>query len=263
MTAARWITGYATVGSVRNAWADDGIREVGVVVPARNEEDRLGRCLDSIRVAIAQLHRQSSSAIGVRVVVVLDRCSDSSADIVTRYPNVETITTETGNVGTARALGTASLLTDTSKPQTVWLANTDADSIVPADWLIRMLHEARRGADLVLGTVEPDESAGRLLRQAWQALHDAGDGHPHVHGANLGIRASTYLELGGWNAYPTGEDVALVRAAETSRTVRIARIGAIPVITSTRFTGRAPHGFADYLQVLNGELGRAAVSLAT
>ena len=36
--------------------------------------------------------------------------------------------------------------------------------------------------------------------------------HPHVHGANLGFRASAYLRAGGFPALPTAEDHALVAA---------------------------------------------------
>ena len=46
-------------------------------------------------------------------------------------------------------------------------------------------------------------------------------GHPHVHGANLGIRGSTYLDVGGWANRPAHEDVALVTAVTDLGTVRI------------------------------------------
>ena len=37
--------------------------------------------------------------------------------------------------------------------------------------------------------------------------------HPHVHGANLGMRADAYLAAGGWNPLPTAEDHDLVGTA--------------------------------------------------
>jgi len=80
----------------------------------------------------------------------------------------------------------------------LWLANTDADSVVPRDWLIRMVDAADAGVQVVLGTVAPDVELPQTLRAAWIARHQLHDGHPHIHGANLGIRADTYLALGGW-----------------------------------------------------------------
>jgi hypothetical protein len=33
--------------------------------------------------------------------------------------------------------------------------------------------------------------------------------HPHVHGANLGIRADAYSDAGGWNDLTVAEDHCL------------------------------------------------------
>ena len=82
-------------------------------------------------------------------------------------------------------------------------------------------------------------------------------GHPHVHGANFGIRADTYLELGGWPAVTSGEDVAMAHRAAVNSRLRIVRTAAIPVTTSSRLAGRAPYGFAGYLRDLVAETAAA------
>ena len=46
----------------------------------------------------------------------------------------------------------------------------------------------------------PAPDSRRPLKKAWLSRHHLRDGHPHVHGANFGIRADTYLSLGGWPA---------------------------------------------------------------
>jgi hypothetical protein len=51
---------------------------VGVVVPARDEQERIGACLRSVRVAIDKLPRGITTA----VTVVLDRCSDRTPALV-------------------------------------------------------------------------------------------------------------------------------------------------------------------------------------
>jgi hypothetical protein len=133
-------------------------------------------------------------------------------------------------VGAARALGARSLLpASADRHRHLWLANTDADSAVLAHWLTHMIEDAHRGADLILGTVEPDATASPRLRHTWNVRHVAEDGHPHVHGANLGIRSSAYLALGGWAYDASGEDASLVRAAAADGTVRTLRRGAIPM----------------------------------
>jgi hypothetical protein len=238
----------------------DAIASVGIVIPARNEQARLGRCLDAIAAAIDNLRGTAFASVAVQTVVVLDRCTDRTADIASQYSDVQTITADLGNVGLARALGVRSLPAAAKRPHNVWLANTDADSTVPVHWLTHMLEHAHRGTDLVLGTVTPDALTPRRLRQAWADRHDTHDGHPHIHAANLGIRASTYLALGGWPPRTSGEDAGLVHAAELDSAVRIRRSGAIPVITSSRLSGRAPHGFAHYLQCLAEHLEQPALA---
>ena len=59
------------------------------------------------------------------------------------------------SVGAARAAGMRELLrlTAGSDPAAIWLATTDADTVVPPDWLRRQVAYADQGWDVVLGTV--------------------------------------------------------------------------------------------------------------
>ena len=78
-------------------------------------------------------------------------------------------------------------------PHTIWLADTDADSVVPSDWLICQIYLANRGADVIVGGVPPNEAELDEERcHAWQLTHLDGQAHGHVHGANFGIRANLY-----------------------------------------------------------------------
>ncbi len=76
-------------------------------------------------------------------------------------------------------------------------------------------------------------------------IHPDGS-HPHVHGANLGVRADAYLRAGEWNALETAEDHDLWgRLPNRLSTARI------EVVTSGRRQGRAPSGFAGALAAHN------------
>jgi hypothetical protein len=116
-----------------------------------------------------------------------------------------------------------------------------------------MAAEARRGADLVLGTVLPGPDLLPAIRAEWLARHHLRDGHPHVHGANLGIRGDAYLALGGWRPLATGEDADLAGRAARAGYLRITRTASIPVITSVRSAGRTPGGFPGYLRAMGAE----------
>jgi glycosyltransferase involved in cell wall biosynthesis len=225
------------------------IRRIAVIVPAADEEEHIGDCLSAIRAAAGCLHRRTG--IPVRVILVLDRCLDQTAAIARRSAGVELITVSARNVGAARCAGARRALTGPGRASELWLASTDADSQVPVRWLTGMLAEARAGAHLVLGTVVPGPGLGLARRRDWAGRYELRDGHPHVHGANLGIRGDAYLALGGWPALPTGEDAELARRARAAGHLRISRTAAIPVVTSTRRTARAPHGFSSYLRELS------------
>ncbi len=163
---------------------------------------------------------------------------------------VEVIEVGHGNVGRARANGTdhaaARVTTEPFGLEAVWIACTDADSIVPVDWLVDQIEVAEAGADVVLGRVEPDATAEVGVLARWHALHD--DGRVGVHGANLGFRLSAYEAVGGWAPLAEREDLDLVQRLLASG----ARYGAAtrPVTTSSRLVGRTDGGFARFLAEL-------------
>jgi hypothetical protein len=234
---------------------DPGIRLVLVVVPVRDEERLVGHCLDALAVAAdCATARPSSPAAGgavrVRTVVVLDRCTDRSAEEVARRPWAETVVSTAGRVGAARAIGVrVGLATEVVAPQRIWIATTDADSRVPAEWLTHQLDLADAGAQMFRGLVEPDiEECGPAAYEVWQSRYLRRDGHPHVHGASLGVRADAYQTCGGFDPLAiVDEDVRLFRNAE-QRSFAIIASATAPVSTSGRLLGRvAGPGFAAYL----------------
>jgi glycosyltransferase involved in cell wall biosynthesis len=221
-----------------------------VVVPARDERERLSGCLTALSRAADRLD------LPVHVVVVLDGCTDGSEEVLRRHPRVHAVVGRgpTG-VGHARRLG-ARVALDRVAPDRdgvptdrIWLASTDADSTVPPAWLQHQGSLADHGADLVLGTVALDVEHPPW--SAWYREKVLADGsHSHVHGANLGVRASTYLAAGGWPGVLADEDVQLTLAAAALPGTRVVTTSAHPVMTSSRLTARAPSGLASDLRRL-------------
>jgi GT2 family glycosyltransferase len=223
------------------------VDRVLVVIPVRDEATLLGRQLTAVSHAAAAL-RRTRPDVEVTTTVVLDSCTDRSPEVAQDAPDVHCVATDVANVGAARAFGIAEArqLRPVAAGHT-WVACSDADSEVPAHWLTAQLALAARGFDLVVGTVWPDPSETtpeRLLR--WWSRHTLHDDHPHVHGANLGFRLSSYDAVGGFRALVTGEDVDLVDRMRDAG-VPWTAASRLPVLTSGRLHGRAPAGFADYL----------------
>jgi hypothetical protein len=221
-----------------------------VVVPAHDEAELLGRQLAAITTAVRYAAWLRPQTV-VSTTVVLDSCTDGSAEVVARFTDIDATEAGLGCVGMARRLGIAEARgRHELDPTRTCVACTDADSVVPRDWLSGQLDLAATGSRLVLGTVWPDPTElepARLRR--WWARHHLRDGHPFVHGANLGFALDAYDQVGGFRALPVGEDVDLVgrmRAIGVPETAT----SRLPVLTSARLGGRAPAGFASYLMAL-------------
>jgi glycosyltransferase involved in cell wall biosynthesis len=221
---------------------------IAVVVPAHDESILLPACLSALRVAAARV-----APVPVRLIVVADACTDGTAALA-RAGGADVLTIDTRNVGRARAAGVGYAMRDDGP---LWVATTDADSRVPADWLRWQLGHAANGAALLAGTVEVDDWSAwpDPLPARYRHRYDrlvTGARHGHVHGANLGFDAAAYRAAGGFPALPSDEDRALVaRIGATGG--RVVTDAGCPVRTSARPAGRAPRGFAAHLRALAAE----------
>lgn len=228
------------------------VEAFAVVVPVHDEEELLGACLRSLAAAVAACEQQ------VLVVTVLDRCADASARVAAeaaeghpqlRLRVVEGIFPHLGEVRSAGVREAAAQLPD-FPAERIWTAHTDADSRVPAQWLSRQAALAADGADLVIGTVVPEEDPASPSYGLWHARHRLEEGHAAVHGANLGVRLNRLLAVGGFSPLPVSEDVDTVRRLQAAGVPWVAT-DSVRVVTSARREGRAAGGFSRYMRDLD------------
>ncbi|MFJ8981507.1 glycosyltransferase [Streptomyces sp. NPDC102282] len=225
---------------------------MAVVIPAHNEQALLGAALAAVYRAGRHPALVSTRLL---VVVAADDCTDAT-ESVARGAGALIAPLGSRSPGRARAAGAALALRALGlDPRGVWIASTDADSEVPYGWLAHQQACAEQRWDAVVGTVRPQgwpPALTGVIRRHVQEYEEAGrhpgrpDHHPHVHGANLGVRASAYLRCGGFPALATGEDRALVAALMAS-CHRVLWTRRLPVLTSARLTARARGGYSDYL----------------
>lgn len=206
---------------------------IGIIVPAHDEEERIGDCAQSLLKAATH---PDLAGEDVQIIVVLDACQDRTG-LLARALGVRTIDVTARNVGMARQTGAKAALATGAR----WLAFTDADSVVAPDWLASQL---ALGADAVCGTiaVEDWDVYGERMHRHFRLTYTDADGHAHIHGANLGVSAAAYATAGGFLGLETGEDVALVEALQASG-AKIAWSRAPRVVTSVRPNFKAPGGF--------------------
>jgi glycosyltransferase involved in cell wall biosynthesis len=225
---------------------------VDVVIPARDEADRIGSCVTSV-VRAAERLRQTRPGDDARLTVVLDSCTDDTEVQVHRALRdtslqFHVLSTAAGAVGVARGMGAHAALRVPAEQSRRWLANTDADSVVPEEWLVRHVEAFRHGADVLVAGVVPDPAdLDDDVLERWRAVHTGDEALGHVHGANLGLSSDAYRSLGGFAELAEHEDVDLVSRARALGLVVSATLES-PVVTSGRFVGRTPGGYAEHLR---------------
>ncbi len=246
-------------------------RDVAVIIPARDEEDRIGPCLTA-------LAGQFSARVTVILVVnnTVDRTSDIARETATYHGlNLRILerTLMTGQgVGTARRIGCDHALH--AMPLLRYLLTTDADCIVAPDWIARTLAHLET-VDAVCGKVdliadEADvingmdrhlatlEGTYKELVQKLYARHapnsaDIDGTHGEAAGASLAFSTKAYLAVGGFDPVICGEDRRIVRAFRKMG-CNVRHVSDVSVQASCRLTGRAVGGMSEALKARIGSI---------
>jgi Glycosyl transferase family 2 len=194
--------------------------EVQIVIPARNEQDSIGRCLES-------LSRQQG--IGFAITVVDDGSSDQTRTIAQSLPGVRVI----GAVGAAPGVtGKCNALIQGAEGATAkWLLFTDADTFHYPGSLAAAVSEAEeRGVDLLSYSPEQETASwgerilmpvvfAELVRAYPPArVNDPSDPTVAANGQYVLVRREPYESLGGHKAvaHKILEDVELARLFKAS-----------------------------------------------
>ncbi len=184
---------------------------VCVVVPARDEEDRIAGCLD----ALAGQHPAVDAPLDV--VVVLDGCRDatgpavaSAAHRLRRALRVHTIEGPGVGSGPARSIGMRRARTLLGTAGGL-LLSTDADTRVAPDWVHMQRAAIRGGAHAVGGRILLDPVEAAALAPEVVAARDAAAvgrlervrafapdaEHHQFSGASLALTTDAYDRVGG------------------------------------------------------------------
>ena len=241
---------------------------VVVGIPVHNEADCIAPMLRSFAA--------QNTAVRFAVLLLMNNCTDATRTVVEAlspalpFP-VHALTRRLGrdraNAGTARrlAMQAAARLT----PLDGFLLSTDADTVLPPNWVEANLAALRQGVDAVAGRalIDPvDETAlpahmvaneervqllTTLLDQIdWLIDPDPADPwprHTENSGASIGVSLHAYHRVGGIPAMKLGEDRAFFEALR-HEDARIRHAPEITVTVSGRLHGRAKGGMADTMR---------------
>ncbi|CAB3795426.1 hypothetical protein LMG27177_03844 [Paraburkholderia fynbosensis] len=222
---------------------------LGVVIPAHNAADYMARaCARSSRPhgilrSLANRSESLWSSIAVLTQPVTLPAHSTHMSYLSRPAT-----------SVSRATGAAAALAERAR----WLAFTDADTTVAPDWLVQQL---LCRADAVCGVISVTDWRGHsdAVRENFVTTYRDADGHRHIHSANLGVSASAYSLVKGFQPLATNEDVALVEALIAAGAT-VAWSAAPRVTTSARLDSRAPGGFGDALRQVSRRLAAKTLS---
>jgi glucosyl-3-phosphoglycerate synthase len=233
--------------------------KVSVVVPARNEEELVGSCLEALA------EQEGVNPEEYEVLLVLDRCTDETEararEIADAHPRFELhfLGGPGKGSGHARRMGmelASARLLGLGRPKGL-IASTDADTVVASDWLAAQLRAVSRGALAIGGRIELTEGSlpesifrwhTELGRRRHESLLSEPDRlgkteHWQFSGASLALTAKIYQEIGGLEPRVALEDEHLEEVL-CRHDVPIERLLSVRVTTSVRLEGRAKQGLA-------------------
>ena len=248
-----------------------------VCIPARNEADRIGRCLAALAV---QRDRNGAPVVpgSFAVFLLVNNSTDATAQaarsmaLQVPYPlEVLEITLESGaTAGGARrrAMEEAAARLRAGERNGV-LLTTDADSAVSPSWYAENMRHLEDGADCVAGYIDAEApeivSLGaaflergrredmylRLVAEIYALCdprpHDPWPNHRVSSGASIAVTVAAYDAVGGMPDRALGEDGAFTAMLE-EKGFRVRHPLDVSVLTSCRLNGRATGGAADTMR---------------
>jgi glycosyltransferase involved in cell wall biosynthesis len=198
-----------------------------VVIPAYNEENFIGDCLDS-------LSRQDFG--GRYEIIVVDNNSADDTARVARSRGATVVLEERQGVCWARQRGSELAAGEI-------IISTDADTVYPADWISRIDQEFRRDAAVVAVAGPFRFAAAPWWARAWtgalfgyvRAVSALTRRVPYIPAANVAFRADAWTGYETW-ATQGGDELDLLRRLQARG--RVAFVHDNRVLTSPRRLSR-------------------------
>jgi glycosyltransferase involved in cell wall biosynthesis len=196
------------------------VRTVDVIIPARNEEDCLGRCLQSL---------VTQQGISFQITLVDDGSTDRTRAIAESFPGVRVLSAgelRPGMTGKVNAL-----VTGAAGRTAQWLLFTDADTFHYPGSLAASVREAEdRKVDLFSYSPEQETAswwelavmplvfADLVRTYSSERINDPADPTVAANGQYILVRREVYEALGGHGVLPLNilEDVELAKLFKVS-----------------------------------------------
>jgi glycosyltransferase involved in cell wall biosynthesis len=187
---------------------------ISVIVPSYNEEANIARCLES-------LGNQTIPRNEYEIIVVDGNSKDRTREIAERYADLVFIQTSK-KVGGARNDGVM-------RSRGEIIATTDADCIIPPDWLAIIREDFSKGDIVQLyGSVDPIEKGIKNRISLWLANSFCFLGYCttllyYTLGCNTAFDRKAFIDAGMYHTIDAGDDLEIATRMRKIGNVRFDR----------------------------------------
>jgi glycosyltransferase involved in cell wall biosynthesis len=198
--------------------------KISFVIPAHNEEAYLGKCLDSV------FREKSKGKYDMEIIVVNNASTDNTRGVAEKFYGVRIVDEPKKGLPQARQAG---FLVSSGE----LIANLDADTILPNDWIDKALNEFEKDGQLVALSgpfdyydlprfknflVKMFFNGGSFVNYVGRTIFRSGG---VIQGGNFILRRSALEKIGGYNLKIEflGEDGDIAK--------RIGRVGKVKFIS--------------------------------
>jgi glycosyltransferase involved in cell wall biosynthesis len=186
--------------------------KLSFVIPAHNEEACIGKCLSSI------LSHASGKKYDVEIIVVNNASTDKTKEVASSFPGVKIVDEPRKSLARARNSGYLASSGDL-------IANVDADTILPQEWINKVLREFGEDEELIAlsGPMVFYDIARAMMKLQVRLFYYLGfisyianryvfRAASMLQGGNFVVRRRAMDKIGGYNLqYGFGEDADLSR----------------------------------------------------
>ncbi len=211
--------------------------KITVVLPAYNEEAFIGSTLKSL---VNQTYKN------FELIVVDNNSTDKTSEVAERY-GARVILEKQKGVAAARNAGFLAA-------QGQIIACTDSDSIVPPNWVEKIIQEFEKdngvvafgGLSYLYSGPVTARAAGRYLFPAFWVIDKILSGGWNLSGFNMAVRKDAFLRIGGFNTQlKLGEDIDLAKRLREVGKVYV-DINSTVFVSGRRYKDGLLHGVMTY-----------------